>query len=62
MEPYRTLQPNAGSGLRNTELVSERVIVLPTGERVDDLMIEQVCEVIKFVTANAAEIAARLKS
>jgi dTDP-4-amino-4,6-dideoxygalactose transaminase len=61
MEPYRTLQPDAGSGLRNTEIVAERVIVLPTGERVDNLMIEQVCEVIRFVTTNAAEIAARLK-
>jgi dTDP-4-amino-4,6-dideoxygalactose transaminase len=61
MEPYRTLQPDAGRALKNTERVAERVIVLPTGERIDETMIEQICDVIGFVIKNAALIASRLK-
>jgi dTDP-4-amino-4,6-dideoxygalactose transaminase len=61
MEPYRTLQPDAGRALKNTERVAERVIVLPTGERIDDAAIEQVCGIIRFIAAHGAEIAARLK-
>jgi len=39
MEPYRSLQPEAGASLPATEKVSEQVIVLPTGTSVspDDI-------------------------
>jgi dTDP-4-amino-4,6-dideoxygalactose transaminase len=31
MEPYRSYYPHAGLMLPNTNLVAERVVVLPTG-------------------------------
>jgi hypothetical protein len=46
MEPYRSLQPNAGLLLTETERVSAKVIVLPTGQAVDVETVQLVCEVI----------------
>ena len=46
MEPYRSLQPNAGLLLPETERVSVRVIVLPTGQAVDVETVQRVCGVI----------------
>ena len=46
MEPYRSLQPNAGLLLPETERVAARVIVLPTGQTVDEETVARVCEVI----------------
>jgi dTDP-4-amino-4,6-dideoxygalactose transaminase len=47
MEPYRSLQPNAGLLLTETERVAARVIVLPTGQAVDEETGARVCEVIR---------------
>jgi len=47
MEPYRSLQPNAGLLLTETERVAARVIVLPTGQAVDEETVARVCEVIR---------------
>jgi dTDP-4-amino-4,6-dideoxygalactose transaminase len=47
MEPYYSLQPNAGLLLPETERVAARVIVLPTGQTVDDEMVGRVCEIIR---------------
>jgi dTDP-4-amino-4,6-dideoxygalactose transaminase len=49
MEPYRSLQPNAGLLLTETERVAARVIVLPTGQAVDEETVARVCEVIRDV-------------
>ena len=46
MEPYRSLQPNAGLLLPETERISARVIVLPTGQMVDVEMVQRICKVI----------------
>ena len=46
MEPYRSLQPNAGLLLEKTESISARVIVLPTGQMVDVEMVQRICNVI----------------
>ena len=46
MEPYRSLQPNAGLLLPETERISARVIVLPTGQMVDVEMVQRICNVI----------------
>ena len=62
MEPYRSLDPGAGRRLGNTERVAERVIVLPSSERIDGPTIEQLCELLRFATANGAGIAARLNA
>jgi len=62
MEPYRSLDPGAGNRLANTERVAERVIVLPSSERIDVPTIEQLCELLRFATANGAGIVARLNA
>jgi dTDP-4-amino-4,6-dideoxygalactose transaminase len=49
MEPYRSLQPNAGLLLTETERVSAKVIVLPTGQAVDVETVQRVCGIIKNV-------------
>lgn len=51
MEPYRSLQPNVGSSLPNTEQISESVIVLPTGTAVDEHDIDIVVGVIRRAIA-----------
>jgi dTDP-4-amino-4,6-dideoxygalactose transaminase len=47
MEPYRSLQPNAGLLLPETERVAARVIVLPTGQTVDGETVAHVCRIIE---------------
>jgi dTDP-4-amino-4,6-dideoxygalactose transaminase len=47
MEPYRSLQPNAGLLLPETERIAARVIVLPTGQTVEEKTVVRVCEVIR---------------
>jgi dTDP-4-amino-4,6-dideoxygalactose transaminase len=46
MEPYRSLQPNAGLLLPETERISERVIVLPTGQTVAVETVQRVLAII----------------
>ncbi len=47
MEPYRTTQPDAWKRLPETERVAARVIVLPTGQMVDEEKVRRVCQIIK---------------
>ena len=47
MEPYRSLQPNAGLLLPETERIAARVIVLPSGQTVEVETVARVCEVIR---------------
>jgi dTDP-4-amino-4,6-dideoxygalactose transaminase len=47
MEPYRTTQLDAGKRLPETERVAARVIVLPTGQTVDEETVRRVCGIIK---------------
>jgi dTDP-4-amino-4,6-dideoxygalactose transaminase len=56
MEPYRSLQPNAGLLLPETERVAPRVIVLPTGEDVAEDMVRTVCEIVRTAFLNAPEV------
>jgi dTDP-4-amino-4,6-dideoxygalactose transaminase len=49
MEPYRSLQPNAGMLLPETERIAARVIVLPTGQTVEVETVARVCEIIRNV-------------
>ena len=46
MEPYRSYFPNAGYFLPNTERISERLVVFPTGAAVTEEMIHQICELL----------------
>lgn len=47
MEPYRTLDPDAGSRLTRTEDVAANVAVLPTGPTVSGEDVARVCEAIE---------------
>jgi dTDP-4-amino-4,6-dideoxygalactose transaminase len=47
MEPYRSLQPNADLLLPETERIAASVIVLPTGQTVDEEVVSRVCRIIK---------------
>jgi dTDP-4-amino-4,6-dideoxygalactose transaminase len=51
MEPYRTTQPDVGNRLPETERVAARVIVLPTGQTVDEETVRRVCRIIKDAVA-----------
>jgi len=51
MEPYRATQPDAWKRLPETERVSARVIVLPTGQTIDEAAVRRVCGVIKDALA-----------
>lgn len=61
LEPYRSLFPDAGSQLLQTELVSERVLTLPTGLAVAVEDIEVICMIIRAIVENAPEVAGRLR-
>ncbi len=62
MEPYRSLQPNAGLLLPHTERVAARVIILPTGQTVSDGQIWQICDLIRTACANATLVQAALQA
>jgi dTDP-4-amino-4,6-dideoxygalactose transaminase len=47
MEPYRSLQPNAGMMLPITESYLERLLLLPTGTAVNEEMIAQIAKIIR---------------
>ena len=47
MEPYRTTQPDTGKRLPETERVAARVVVLPTGQTVDEETVRRVCGIIR---------------
>jgi dTDP-4-amino-4,6-dideoxygalactose transaminase len=46
LEPYRSLQPNAGLLLPNTERVAPRIMVLPTGQAVTLAAIGTICDLV----------------
>ncbi len=60
MEPYRSLQPNAGLLLPETERLASKILVLPTGQTVDDHMIRTVCRVIESAFDQADAVRAAL--
>jgi dTDP-4-amino-4,6-dideoxygalactose transaminase len=47
MEPYRTTHPDAWKHLPETERIAARVIVLPTGQTVDEPTVRRVCEIVR---------------
>jgi dTDP-4-amino-4,6-dideoxygalactose transaminase len=50
MLPYRSLYPQADSQLPWTQLVADRVIVLPTGPTMDEGMVRVVASIIAALT------------
>lgn len=51
MEPYRSLQPNSGLLLPETERIAARVIVLPTGQEVSKKIVDRVCQMIRYAVS-----------
>lgn len=60
MEPYRSLFPNAGRLLPETERLSDRVLCLPTGTTIEESDIEIICRLLKLIVGNAKEVRQRL--
>ncbi len=58
-EPYRTLYPQAGSALLQTERVAARVMLLPNGTAVSEGDVDTTCAVIRIVVENAGEVMRR---
>jgi dTDP-4-amino-4,6-dideoxygalactose transaminase len=56
MQPYKSYFPHAGMLLPNTEKVSSRVLVLPTGTAVSIEEITAVCRIIRLAVANASKV------
>ena len=46
MEPYATENPSAAHSLPNTEKLAKKVMVLPTGESIDEAIIADICLII----------------
>lgn len=47
MEPYRSTQPEAWRNLPETERISAQVIVMPTGQAVDEKTVVNVCRIVR---------------
>lgn len=61
MEPYRSYYPHAGLMLPLTEQLAGRVLSLPTGTAVGTSEISAICEIIKCVISNGAEVEERFR-
>lgn len=62
MEPYRSYFPHAGLLLPETERLTERVLVLPTGTAISEAEIRTICEMLGWIIAQKAEIRQALES
>jgi dTDP-4-amino-4,6-dideoxygalactose transaminase len=60
MEPYRSLFPHAHLLLPETEILSQRVLALPTGTAVSRDDIEMICHILKKVSEHADGVRSRL--
>lgn len=56
MEPYHSLNPDAGLLLPETEKLMTKVIVLPTGTSINETDIKMICKLIGFAIGNANAI------
>jgi dTDP-4-amino-4,6-dideoxygalactose transaminase len=62
MEPYRTLFPDAGKRLPQTERLADRVLVLPTGTAMDPAGIAIVADLIRRAMRAAPELTRELRA
>ena len=60
MEPYRSLDPQAGDRLPHTEAVAGRLLVLPTGTGVSVDEIERLCGLIRLAVTSGPALRERL--
>jgi dTDP-4-amino-4,6-dideoxygalactose transaminase len=62
MEPYASLYPHAGRLLPETEFLTDRVLVMPTGTAVDEHDIGAVCDILRFCVEHAPAVRAEFES
>ena len=60
MQPYRAMNPDAWRHLPQTERISSRVLVLPTGETVSAEDVSSVCAIIRLAVEHGDEVSRRL--
>jgi dTDP-4-amino-4,6-dideoxygalactose transaminase len=60
MEPYRTLQPEAGKHLPVTEAVVARMLTLPTGTAISAGEVRRICQVLRFLIEHAGQVQSML--
>ena len=60
MEPYRSFFPHSGLLLPETEKLTQNVMCLPTGTGVNEEQIRIICQIIRLVVENEAEVNHRL--
>jgi len=60
MEPYKSFYPHAGLLVPNTQVLSKRVISLPTGTSIGDQEINSICSILRIIVGNASELWAHL--
>jgi dTDP-4-amino-4,6-dideoxygalactose transaminase len=56
MEPYKSINPDAGKKLPETERLIKKVLLLPTGTSMNKKSVKCVCQLIGFIVDNAREI------
>ena len=61
MQPYRSMNPDAWRHLPQTERISSRVLVLPTGETLSIEDVLRVCAIIRLAVEDGAELSHRLE-
>jgi dTDP-4-amino-4,6-dideoxygalactose transaminase len=62
MEPYRSLFPEVGTLLPNTERLTQRVLALPTGPSLGESQIGEVCSLVQLVLAHGPAVRARMEA
>jgi dTDP-4-amino-4,6-dideoxygalactose transaminase len=62
MEPYQTLQPDAGHRLPNTEILTRTVLALPTGTAVGEAEIAVIGRIFETAMFRTAEVKAALEA
>lgn len=60
MEPYRSLSPNAGSLLPETEKLARKVLSLPTGTAVSEEDINIICTIIRIAVRDSKALLQQL--
>lgn len=62
MEPYRSYFPHSGLLLPETEKITQRILILPTGIALKSEDIQKICQIIRFCLTHGHEIANLLAS
>jgi dTDP-4-amino-4,6-dideoxygalactose transaminase len=61
MEPYRSQFPGAAVALPETERLTKRVLVMPTGTAVSSDDITRLCGIVAMIVRNGAEVRRKLE-